>query len=194
MDIDDIYQKAYEKHGATPKALHWISYASQAIRFKYLVADLELEDRSILDAGCGLGDALPFLYARADRFNYLGMDINHSFINEAKERYSGHKFKVGDPFSGKLKDRFDVVISSGVMNHNIEGWQQERRQMIARLFDLCKEALAFNMAGSFKPISNDSKIAYADANEILEYCLTLTSKVSLRTDYSSYDFTIVMYR
>jgi SAM-dependent methyltransferase len=193
MSSKDIYQAGFDAYGESPKALHWISYASQAVRFKYLIADLDIEGKSVLDAGCGMGDVLPFLYAKADRFDYLGVDNNRNFIEVAKKRYSGHKFKVADPFSDSFNDRFDVVISSGVMNQNEADWQANRPLMIAKLFSLAKTTLAFNMAGSFRPPAPDAKIAYADARQILDYCLSLTPKVSLRTDYSNYDFAVLMH-
>lgn len=194
MDIDNIYEAAYERYGESPKSLHWVNYASQAIRFKYLVADLDIGDKSILDAGCGMGDLLPFLYAKADKFNYLGIDVSKNFIEVAKKRYNGHSFKVADVFSERMTGRYDTVVSSGVMNQNIPGWLMARKQMIKKLFELSSDVLAFNMAGSLKPIPHNPKIAYAEAEQILEYCRTLTPKVSLRSDYSSYDFTIVMRR
>lgn len=193
---DDIYQRAFKVYGASPKSLHWVNYPSQAVRFKNLVKHLELEGKTILDAGCGMGDILPFIYTRADHFDYLGVDTNKDFIEIAKNRYVGHKFKVADPFKGlsfKLL-RYDVVISSGVMNENIENWQQLRRQMITTLFKLTKETLAFNMAGAFAYIPPDGKIAYAKAQEIKDFCLTLTPNVSVQADYSSYDFTVVMQK
>jgi SAM-dependent methyltransferase len=190
----DIYKQAFDKYGESPKSLHWVNYASQAIRFKNLVADLELEDKSILDAGCGMGDILPFIYTRASRFDYLGVDINKDFIKVARKRYDGHKFKVGDPFFGRIRHRFDVVLSCGVMNENIPDWLEVRKQMIANLFENTRETLAFNMAGSLSYIPPDSKIAYADAQQIYDYCKSLTSQVSLKTGYSNYDFTIIMRR
>jgi len=190
--VHDMYKRGFEKHGQSPKALHWVSYASQAVRFKHLVADVEIENRSILDAGCGMGDILPFLYAKADRFDYLGVDMNEDFINIAKKRYSGHSFKVGDPFFGRTRTKYDVVLSSGVMNHNVKNWLTIRRQMIAALFEQTGDTLAFNMAGGFHYIPPDKKIAYADAQEIYDYCLTLSPLTSIKTGYSSYDFTIVM--
>jgi SAM-dependent methyltransferase len=189
---DDIYRKAFDRYGQSPKSLHWVNYASQAVRFKHLVADLDLEDKTILDAGCGMGDILPFLYAKAEGFDYLGMDISEDFIKVAKKRYAGHKFKVGDPFFGKLRRRFDVVISSGVMNENIPDWLNVRKQMIASLYELTGGTLAFNMAGAFRCIPPDSKIAYANAQDILDYCLGLCPDTSLKTGYSPYDFTVVM--
>jgi SAM-dependent methyltransferase len=189
-----VYQKAFDLYGESPKSLHWVDYPSQARRFKPLVADLDLEGKSILDAGCGLGDLLPYLYAKADSFQYFGMDINEDFIEVAKKRYGGHKFKVGDPFSKRLLHGLDVVISSGTMNQNVPNWLEARKKMIRGLWGNTREALAFNMAGSFKPWPHDSLIAYADSQVILEYCLTLTDKVNLKADYLPQDFTVIMYK
>jgi len=190
----DLYQKAFDNYGESPKALHWVNYASQAVRFKHLVSDLELEDKTILDAGCGMGDILPFIYARTERFDYLGIDTNEDFIAVAKKRYAGHSFKVGDPFFGNLRRRFEVVLCSGVMNENKPDWLNLRKRMIAHLFDAATETLAFNMAGAFHYIPPDAKIAYADAQAIYDYCRSLTSQVSIKTGYSPYDFTIVMQK
>lgn len=194
MSKNDIYQPAFKKYGESPQSLHWINYASQAIRFKYLVKDLDIDGKTILDAGCGMGDLLPFLYAKSNKFSYLGVDSNKDFIKVASKRYFGHQFKVADVFSDNFSWKYDLVISSGVMNQNIEGWQKKRLEMITKLFELCRHTLAFNMAGSLSSIASDSKIAYADANQILQFCRNLTSKVSLRSDYSTYDFTIIMHR
>src|ERR1051326_8256459 len=125
MNEFDLYQRALEAYGESPEALHWVDYPSMAVRFKHLVEDLSINGRSILDAGCGMGDLLPYLYAKADNFNYLGMDTNPGFIQIAKKRYGGHNFAAGDPFNGKLARRFDLVISSGVMNTNVKGWQKQ---------------------------------------------------------------------
>ncbi|HET9850123.1 MAG TPA: class I SAM-dependent methyltransferase [Candidatus Saccharimonadales bacterium] len=194
MDEADIYQHGLETHGASPLALHWTDYRTMAIRFKYLVADLAIDSRTILDAGSGMGDLLPYLYAKADSFNYLGVDANPGFVEIAKKRYSGHRFEVGDPFSGNYTGQFDLVISSGVMNINVKNWRSRRKTMIKNLFDLAGEALAFNMAGSIRPAVNDSLIAYADAGDILNFCKKLSNRVVLRADYLPQDFTIVMYK
>lgn len=195
--IDDhsrIYRDAYAKFGESPKALHWWDYPSLANRYKQLVTDVDLSGRTILDAGCGMGDALPFLYMKADNFKYLGLDTNPDFIEIAKKRYDGHRFEVGDPFFGKLRGKFDVVISSGVMNAHTKNWVEERRQMIKNLWKLTDEVLAFNMAGSFNPETHDDVIAYADTQVILDYCLGLTSRVILRHHYNKSDFTLVLFK
>ena len=189
-----MYQEAFEAYGEGPKGLHWGDYHSMAVRFRNLVEDLDIKGRNILDAGCGMGDLLPYLHAKTDDFSYLGMDTNPNFIEVARKRYEGHKFEVGDAFSGKLNRRFDLVITSGVMNTNIKGWQKRRRNMIKNAFESANEALAFNMAGMWGKSVEIPKIAYANAAEVLDFCAKLTPKIIFKNNYLPDDFTIVMYK
>lgn len=191
--LKEDYDKSLEMYGAGPKALLWWDYRSMAIRFKELVKDIPIEGKTVMDAGCGLGDLLPYLYAKSVNFHYVGYDKKPEFIEEAKRHYEGHDFRVGDPLNHRL-GLYDIVISSGVMNGNVKNWVKKRQKMIANLFDQTGEVLAFNMAGGLRPIPDDSLIAYADANEIYEYCKTLTKHVELNTAYLDKDFTIVMFK
>jgi SAM-dependent methyltransferase len=191
--LTEDYDKSLEEFGPGPKALLWWDYRSMAIRFRELVKDVPVDGKTILDAGCGLGDLLPYLYAKSPNFKYLGIDKKQEFIDVARQRYEGHEFKVGDPLNQRL-GMFDVVISSGVMNGNVKNWLQKRQRIIANLFDQTGEVLAFNMAGGREPIDNDSLIAYADAKEIFNYCKTLTKHSKLNTGYLHNDFTIVMHK
>lgn len=191
--LTEDYEQSFKQFGPSPKALLWWDYRSMAIRFRELAKDLPLDGRTILDAGCGMGDLLPYLYAKSTNFNYLGVDKNKGFIEIAKKRYEGHDFKVADPFNKHI-GYYDIVISSGVMNGNVDGWLDKRKRMIENLYSHAATALAFNMAGGLSPIPSDRLIAYADAREILDFCSTLSNKVILRTDYLRDDFTIVMFK
>lgn len=192
-DLTEDYEQSLKEYGEGPKALLWWDYRSMAIRFRELIKGVPLDGRSVLDAGCGMGDLLPYLYAKSTSFRYLGVDINRGFIEIAKKRYEGHNFKVADPFKHRVGD-FDVVLSSGVMNGNYDGWLERRKKMIKSLWAQTNQVLAFNMAGGLKPIPNDSLIAYADAEVMSDFCKTLSDKVILNTDYLQKDFTIVMFK
>lgn len=192
-DLSEDYEKSLKQYGESPQALLWWDYRSMAIRFRELVKDVPLDGKSVLDAGCGMGDLLPYLYAKSTSFRYLGVDRNKGFIEIADKRYAGHNFKVADPFNKKVGE-FDVVLSSGVMNGNYDGWLEKRKKMITSLYKQANQVLAFNMAGGLKPIAHDSLIAYADAQEIFEYCGTMSSRVILRAHYLQKDFTIVMFK
>ena len=191
--LKEDYDEAFEKYGAGPKALLWWDYRSMALRFRALVKEVPVEGKSVLDAGCGLGDLLPYLYAKAPYFRYLGVDRSEKFIAVAKKRYEGHQFQVGDPFKHPI-GMYDVVLSSGVMNGNVDDWLVKRKKMIKCLWRQTGEVLAFNMAGGLRPIRDDSLIAYADAQEIFDFCKTLSRRVVLKTDYLEKDFTVVMFK
>jgi trans-aconitate methyltransferase len=193
LNLEEDYDKSLKEFGPGPKALLWWDYRSMAIRFRELIKEIPVDGKYIMDAGCGLGDLLPYLYAKSANFRYIGYDRKPEFIEIAKERYEGHSFKVGDPFHDRL-GLYDVVISSGVMNGNVDGWLAKRKEMISNLFDQTGEVLAFNMAGGLKPIRHDSLIAYANADDIFKYCKTLTKHARLNTSYLDKDFTITMYK
>jgi hypothetical protein len=80
------------------------------------------------------------------------------------------------------------------MNGNVKNWLEKRQKMITNLFDQTGEVLAFNMAGGAGKYHNDSLMAYANADEILEFCKTLTPHTVLNTQYLHNDFTIVMFK
>lgn len=190
---EENYEKSLAQYGPGPKALLWWDYRSMAVRFRELIKDVPIESYSILDAGCGMGDLLPFLYAKSDNFKYLGVDINSEFIKIARRRYEGHEFKVGDPFN-KTIGQFDLVLSSGVMNGNVKNWHNKRKRMITNLFEQADKALAFNMAGGARADSSDPLIAYADIQEIYKFCKTLSPRVILNDKYLHNDFTITMFK
>ncbi|MDB5166333.1 MAG: methyltransferase family protein [Candidatus Saccharibacteria bacterium] len=141
-----------------------------------------------------MGDVLPFLYGKSPNFKYLGVDITPDFIEIAKKRYAGYEFEIFNPFEDELAQKYDIVISSGVMNFNTPGWEDERKKMIERLYGYANEALAFTMSGWMQESSGGKKIAYANIPDMLKFCSSLTPKVILRNHYSAKDFTIVMFR
>lgn len=192
-ELREDYENSLKLYGPGPKALLWWDYRSMAIRFRELVADVPVEGKHIMDAGCGMGDLLPYLYTKSPSFRYVGMDTHKGFLDIARRRFEGHEFELADPLNKRV-GMYDVVISSGVMNSNVANWQEKRRKMIKNLFAQTGEVLAFNMAGGLKPPRDDTLIAYADAQEIFDFCKTMTSRVILRTGYLKKDFTIVMFK
>lgn len=188
------YSKALSEYGESPKSLQWNNYASAAIRYRQIVADLDLDGKSILDIGCGMGDILPYIYSKAPNFEYLGVDRNEDFINIAKKRYEGHNFRVFDPFKENLGQTFDVVILCGAMNANKPNWLENRKQKIHQIYSLADKAVAFNMAGALQPIKSQSRVAYADVQEIVEFCANLTPRLIVKTHYHPKDFTVLIFK
>jgi SAM-dependent methyltransferase len=192
---DKKYSQSFAQFGPTPQALKWKDYKAGAVRYRQIVADIEIEGRTILDVGCGMGDILPYLYAKSPTFSYLGIDITPELIQSAQRRYSGHEFRVGNPFEELIAEIFDVVMTSGTLNSSAsQQWSEERKKMIRTLFDLANEVLVFNMAGGVRQKSESGGIGYADSLEVLDFCSSLTNKLLLRNHYHSKDFTVVLMK
>ena len=190
------YQKTFRKYGVGPRALRWHSKKAATQRYEQIVADIDFEGKSILDVGCGFGDIIPYISAKAKKFEYLGIDITPEFIREAKKLYLGHKFIVGNYFAKPLKENFDIIICSGALNANVRDNLDFRKKAIKTMFKHAKEVFVFNMVGRYPQpkTSSKSNVWFANPLEILEYCLGLTKKVILRHHYHSRDFTIVMFK
>src|SRR5262249_8980694 len=70
----------------------------------------------VLDLGCGTGTLLEQLPA----CDYLGLDINHRYIDFAKLRYHDRgRFSCRDVRDGLFSDEpaFDLVVMNGFLHH-----------------------------------------------------------------------------
>jgi len=193
--IKKDYQKKYKKYGVDPKSLQWRQLGAAHQRFRQMWAEIDFNNVSVLDVGCGFGEMAKFLRKRYEGVKYTGVDIVPEFIEEAKKNYPEYEFEVRDYFKDPLEDKFDVILASGVLNSNLENNMEYRKKAIKIMFEHTKKVLAFNMAGAHPQPETEkgSNIWYADSLEVLGYSLTLTRRVLLRHQYHPTDFTIFMY-
>jgi SAM-dependent methyltransferase len=191
-----IYRKSFWKHGASPRALGWKNEEAAEVRFENLLWDLDLSGKTVLDFGCGFGDIIPLLEKKFSNFEYLGVDVVPEFVEAARGKYPGQKFVVENILGKPRKPKFDVVLASGSLNSNFPNNMTFRKNALKTLFGSCRETFAFNMAGGFPQPKNKqgNRVYYADALEILEFCLSLTPKIIFRYNYRPKDFTVVMFR
>jgi SAM-dependent methyltransferase len=75
-----------------------------------------LENKSIMDVGCGNGRLLDFL---PESVNYTGYDFNPDYIRNASAKYSNRKasFFVADINTTPDLAKVDVVFAIGVLHH-----------------------------------------------------------------------------
>ena len=193
--IRKAYQLKYRKYGVDPKSLFWGSLGASHQRFRQMWAEIDFNNKSVLDVGCGFGEMAKFLKKRYKGVKYTGVDIVPEFIDEAEKKFPEYEFEVRDILEKPYSKKFDVVLASGTFNSNVEGNMEFRKKAIKAMFKHAKKVLAFNMLGRHPQPKNDSKsnIWYADSLEVLKYCLSLTRRVLLRHHYHPADFTIFMY-
>jgi len=185
---------AIRAHGASSVgALGWLDSESQLSRFEMLAGIGDMNNRSVLDAGCGHGDLFAFLSKQYRLGHYTGIDHSEIFVNTAIKKYGGHpqvSFQLADFDTDELPEA-DYVLLSGSLNYRNSdpGFIYK---MIAKLFAACKIAMGFNLLNDvYDPIG--ILVAY-NMEAINEYCRTLTSNTILHKDYTQGDFTIWMYK
>lgn len=173
-------------------ALGWRDEESQIVRFKALAEVADLNNHSVLDAGCGYGDLYNYLKGLYPGLgNYCGIEQIPELLDEAMRRcpdLAATAFISGN-FMIRRLPLMDYALACGSLNYSSSD-PHFIYKAISRLYDSCTKGLAFNILSKIP--SNNLLIAYRP-EEIRHYCLTLSRKVVLKNDYTDDDFTIFMY-
>lgn len=192
--ILDFYENALAIYGVRDsRSVHWADEQTQIIRFEVLNKIANLNNKKILDVGCGLGDLYMFFIRKKINVDYTGIDIVPEFIERAKERFPDAKLILGN--AETISDEYDFILASGAFTFAVENAKEYYFAMIKNLFEHTREGLAFNMLNVESHQSDDTYITY-DISEVEAFCKTLTPNVNVVVvdDYLPWDFTIYMYK
>ncbi|KON46812.1 SAM-dependent methyltransferase [Mariprofundus ferrooxydans] len=183
-------------HGYAPDALFWQSRGLQKVLFRVL-ADIGVSaGDSLLDVGCGFADLHSWLRGHDLSVDYTGIDLSPEILATGARMNPGLNLLCGELFDFAWPPRsFDWVVLSGTLNWNLHDDGGYARRVITRMFELCRQGVAFNMldARKFSVTQLGDMQAY-DPGSILEFCATLTPDCRCRSDYLPDDFTIYMRR
>src|SRR5580658_5442475 len=81
------YLDAVGRHGARFESLLWANPSAQAARFAALARWCELEDRIVLDAGCGRADFLQYLLEQKIKpSKYIGIEAVEELAAAAERK------------------------------------------------------------------------------------------------------------
>ena len=189
--IVDRHSDSLKRFGYHPNALYWSNEAIQKLRFKVLSAIGVATNDSILDVGCGFADLKTWLASQGIKTLYTGIDISPDLIAVAKEKDGDADLFVGDLYDGAFKAlSFDWVLLSGALNEPYNDKGKYAKKIIKEMYRICRKGVAFNLLNNKAIKAHD--LQSFDANEMLEYCLTLCPDCILRDDYLDNDFTIYM--
>ena len=151
-----------------------------------------MENKTILDIGCGLGDLIPFIKQRVKNFKYIGLDISNSLINEARLKYSKDShvsFYESDLLTFNRLEQIDISVLSGALTYKMEDNIGYAKEVLKKMFDSSEVAAAANFMSSYVDFKNEKNFHYSP-EDIFSYGKSLTSKVNLFHDYPLYEFTI----
>jgi len=186
------YLDAAERHGGKFETLLWANPSAQAARFAALARWCELEDRILLDAGCGRADLLDYLLGqRMVPSRYVGIEALEALADAAQAKSRRHSLIIRGDFIDNpilLDQQADVIIFCGSLNtlspedfyHTLRvAWQYTRSELAFNF--LCSPRLASAKHLSWHPIS-----------EVREFAYSLSRDVAIDDSYRKGDCTVVV--
>jgi hypothetical protein len=191
----DRYNERLKQFGISEKALGWGDKGRSKLRFEILCSEWDIENKTILDYGCGFGDLYQYIKdTRTDNFKYIGVDINNNFVEIGKSRnypnaefylVSGNAGEVLAPFENKI----DYIVSSGIFNFKLE----DNITYIKQTLDLFNKYAVSGFAANFLSDRVDFKAEsnyHSNPGQILNLVYEYGNNVILRNDYMPYEFTV----
>ncbi|KNY29627.1 class I SAM-dependent methyltransferase [Pseudobacteroides cellulosolvens] len=151
------------------KVLGWESREAQYMRFEMFGKNIEIENKKLLDVGCGLGNLIEYLSEKGVSFDYTGVDISQKMIDYAKKRNPTFRFLCLDIFNDNTfsPHDFDIVYTSGIFNLNLGNNNEFVEIALKRLFYLARSVVAFNLLHHKSP-DKDDRYFYFSPEEIVE--------------------------
>ena len=198
------YEEAARSFGASFEATLWSSKDKQLKRFQVMAQMLDLENRVIVDAGCGLGDFAAWMHDQGIRYEaYIGIEGVAEMAGAAQERnlpraeiiegdFAGHK-----GFFEQLAQThpFDIAVFSGSLN-TFE--PKQVRRLIGRAWKAARVGVGFNFLSTRngRPAGETTGPARRfDPVPMVHWALKRTPNVRFRQDYfQGHDATLAMTR
>jgi 2-polyprenyl-3-methyl-5-hydroxy-6-metoxy-1,4-benzoquinol methylase len=197
MNLAEHYKSLLLKYGDSPEASQWSSIDTQEKRFEILTQIGNLDNKSILDFGCGTGHLVTYLENRGLKFTYTGVDIVDDLLEVAKQKHPQHNFSNFDEICNQ---NFDYVLISGVFNNRIEDNLSSYQKIVKECFSLAKEGLAFNMLSHYVDFYNPD-LFYEKPETLFEFLKKEVSPyITIRNDYQvkngviPFEFTVYIYK
>jgi SAM-dependent methyltransferase len=191
------YEARLREHGPTARGMDWKDERSQRLRFALLLDGLALDGRSLHDVGCGSGELLAFLREQGLAVDYRGTDLSEAMVLAARARHPGISFERADLLADELAPA-DVLVTSGLFHVKLAAseadWGAFVRDMLRRMFALCRHAIAFNLM-SDRVDFRVPELYYTSPSEMLAFCQReLARHVRLRHDYPLHEYTVHVHR
>jgi SAM-dependent methyltransferase len=126
QQIVEYYNNELTMYGTDIKVF-WNSTESQLSRFEVLSQIGDLNQHSLLDAGCGFADYYFYLEQQGIKLTgYTGIDINPKFIEIARSRLAGKNIELiaQSVLAFNTEDSWDYVVGSGLFAIDMPDWEE----------------------------------------------------------------------
>ena len=191
------YTKRYDEYGYSPKTLGW-DKGKQDLRYSILLEEFKLDNKSILDIGCGFGDANKILKQITPKYNYTGIDIVEELLLEAQINYKDEaniSFFHGDFLEKEFTQEYDILLASGIFNFRLE--EQDNYEFIEscmeKAFELAKDGIAFDFLSDKVDFKSELTF-HSSPSTILDMAYRLSKNVILKSNYMPFEFSIIIFK
>ncbi len=173
--------------------LEWSHWRSQRLRYEVFLADHDLQGKSVLDVGCGLGHFYEHLHRRGIEVEYLGYDLSPAMVRQCRAHYPDQHFESGDFLSYLPASRFDYTVAFGIHSVRVPGMRAVLDQVTRHQFELTGIAAHVSLLTDRYPSFAPHMQSWS-AEEVLALALAITPTVALHHDYLETDFSVTLYR
>ena len=171
----------------------WASPQSQEKRFGVLADNVDLDGRSLLDVGCGLGDLWDYLRRRRVRVAYTGVDLLEPMADAARQRHPDQRFLPANIFAENVfrPESFDVVFCSGIFSLDLGNNREFLAAALPRLLDLARECVVINLLHQRAAHGPRDAYFHFDPKEVLAMARPFPCEVRILDEYLPNDFTVI---
>lgn len=192
--IEAYYKPKMGKGLPDFKVLGWESREAQYMRFEMLTSNIDIQNKKILDVGCGLGNLLEYLIDKGIDATYTGVDILEDMIKSAKGKNLPGEFYCIDifkqhPFENKS---FDILYTSGIFNLNMGNNMDFLEKAFGRFIELSREMVVFNLLDIESPDKEDPYYYYdhKQVTTMISEKYSQVDSIKVIRGYLNNDFTV----
>ena len=200
-DISKIFNHRVRTFGGTPAGVLWKNSEGQLLRFKVLAGILDDLPSSALvtinDFGCGYGAMYGFLrdLPSIAEITYSGYDISEKMIDTAWQLNNDRRVTFSK--ASKIDTPADFTFVSGTFNLKLDvdddPWNTYVKSTLNQLWLMSDKGLAFNMLDKNRS-DQEMGLYYANAEEYMNFCTTLSPKITFIDNYKLDEWTIFIRR
>lgn len=188
------FESLLEKYGDDPRACQWRDQASQDFRFKILTEIADLNNRSVMDFGCGKADLFYYLRRQGINAKYTGYEISPAMVDFVKSKDPSCNILLRDIMEDGMSAKFDYILVSGTFNQTLSDNWQFFTKSLEIMWPAVQKGLAFNLVTTYVDYK-ESHLYYADPCKVYDWIKChLTRFVTLRSDYFPFEYTVYAYK
>ena len=194
FNVKFFFNNRAKEYGADIKTLDWSNQKTQSIRFEVMSEIANLNNKSILDVGCGFADYYTYLKEKDFDIEYKGIDISDEIVSLAKENKKNLDIEVVDILNEKLLQSFDFVFGSGIHYINSGNNYDRMESLLINMFEVANIGIATNFIRSNTDYKFGEHVFTYELDKVIKICDKITPYWQLRTDYLDNDVTLYLYK